>query len=229
MSTRWRCSPRSGPVRAARRAGRRAPGGARGPRRARERVPRWAVCARARGVWGRHRKPDTLARAPARACAGVARRRCFSSGFRPWPDSGPHFQASTRRPRCPGSRDDDSPAPLPPRPSGVPGDLVPRRPLWSGRQCLGSRAAPQGGHLRLPSWEGPWASRALRLCGGEPCDPSLPGWPRGAPAGTLTARPVYPDGSWGWGVEPRLLLGASLLVTRTPLPGAHRRPGPVLQ
>lgn len=188
----------------ARRPQGRAPG-ARGRARTEARAgagpgARAGPCAHARAGFGGDTGSRILSRGRlARACAGVARRRCFSSGFRPWPDSGPHFQASTRRPRCPGSPDDDSPAPLPPRPSGVPGDLVPRRPLWSGRQCLGSRAAPQGGHLRLPSWEGPWASRALRLCGGEPCDPSLPGWPRGAPAGTLTARPVYPDGSCGVG------------------------------
>lgn len=175
MSTRGRCSPRSGLARAAHRAGRRAPGGARGPRRARERVPERApgrVRTRALGLAGRHRKPEILARAP-RARLG----RCLSSALplfrlppwaRPWASfPGRHREAAVLR-------DGDSPAPLPLRPSGVPGDLSPRRPLWLGRQCLGSRAPSQGGTRDLRPGGSLGVPGSAPLRGRDPATPPCP-------------------------------------------------------
>lgn len=222
VSTRGRCSPRSGPARAAHRAGRRAPGGARGPRRARERVPERApgrVHTRALGLAGRHRKPEILARAPrARLC------RCLSSAlplFRLPPWARPWALFPGRRTEASVLRDHDSPAPLPP--SGVPGDLSPRRSLWPGRQCLGNRAPPQGGTRDLRPGGSLGVPGFAPLRGRDPATPPCPAG-RGEPqAGNLTARPVYPDSCWGWGVEPRLLLGAWRMVHPSQVRTGDRR------
>lgn len=197
-STRGRCSPRSGLVRAARRAGRRAPGGARGPRRAWERVRERApgrVRTRARGLGAAPEAGDSREGA-SRTCLC----RCRSSALplfrlppwaRPWA-SFPGERTEAAVPRESGRR---RLSPAAPPALGGPRDLVPRRPLV-GAPVSGEQGAPTGRAPETSVLGGPWASRGLHLCGGAPCDPSLPGWPRGAPAGTLTVHLVCPDGSW---------------------------------
>lgn len=205
------------------------PPGARGRARTEARAragpgARAGPCAHARAGFGgdtgsRIVSRGRLARALVQLLlVGVATLQASALG-RQWASfPGEHTEAAV--PREPGRR---LPSPAAPPALGGPRGPGPSEASVVRAPVSGEQGGPTG---RAPGTSvlggGPWASRALRLCGGEPCDPSLPGWPRGAPAGTLTARPVYPDGSCGWGVEPRLLLGASLLVTRTPLPGAHR-------
>lgn len=175
MSTRWRCSPRSGPVRAARRAGRRAPG-AREDRGARGQVPERAlgrVRTRARGLGetpeGGYSREGTRARL-CRCCSAALLLFRLPPLARQWASfPGEHTEAAVPR-----GRDDDSYSPAAaPALAGSPGTWSLGGLCGPGASVWGSRAAPQGGHLRLPSWEGPWASRALRLCGESPAAPSL--------------------------------------------------------
>ena len=229
MSTRGHCSPRWRRARTACRGGRRAPGGARGPRSSREPArglsARPAVCAR----WGRNQKPETSPEGARRTCARVAWPRYPRSGSALGPTVGLIFPPRTRRPRCRGSRDWDlepgsgrSSPPLPPWQAGPSGPLRGSGPSEAAVVRAAVSGEQQGGHPETSALPGPWGARVWCVSrapvsavprGGTPATP--PRLAASLPAASsirhphrvcvhLAAHPGDPDDCrWGGRVDPR--------------------------
>lgn len=115
VSTRGRCSPRSGLARAACRGGRRAPGGARGPRSAREQIRvrvrggGWFPPLPQRAPSKQKPRQETSKRAsgapvPVPPGAYLTGQGVACVTFRPGPGPGPHFPAQDTAAAVPGER-----------------------------------------------------------------------------------------------------------------------------